>query len=477
MPKLIAHQAPNDVIAYMQRRALTAADYVYDCILLAKLLPDAEFLLNFCKNRYLFTVGMGAAALRRQTMLLPPTHNQEMLAQLQKAYPEPYILYDYDALEALEALELPYFKLDSTLLPSHLSHNPQQNFQSLESDLSVPEIPANHVMAYVFTSGSTGKPEPHVKTWGNLCRNAQAQLCRIMEDINFGDKVFSILATVPPQHMYGFESSVLLALQGKQVLSAAHPFYPQDICMELECLPHPRVLVSTPFHLKMLMESNLTLPAVDLIISATASMSSQLAASVEAKFHTTVQEIYGCTETGQIATRLPTSDAVWCTYGQVEIVQSVAESDGASDAVAQGDYIATPTELNDVLEIIDRHRFKLLGRKTDMINIAGKRSSLNYLNHQLNTIAGVQDGVFFMPQTDKGSDDNIREERLAAFVVASDVGKIEILQALRARIDAVFIPRPLYMVDTLPRNSAGKLPYQLLAELAQRLRIEQDGIS
>jgi len=468
MPKLIAHQAPDDVIAYMQGNALTAADYVLDCTFLANRLPDAKFLLNFCKNRYLFAVGMGAAAIRQQTMLLPPTHNQEILTQLQEAYPEPYILYDDDKFETPD---LSRFKLDNTSLPSHSDHAQQQY---VESDFSVPEIPSNHIMAYVFTSGSTGKPEPHAKTWGNLCRNAQAQLDRIMEDAGFGNQVFSILATVPPQHMYGFESSVLVALQGRQVFSAAHPFYPQDMCKELEYLPRPRVLVSTPFHLKKLMESGLAFPPVDLIISATAPMNAQVAISIEEKFQTVLQEIYGCTETGQLATRLPTTHSVWRTYGQVEIVQFTAGNDEEPNAVAQGDYIADPTKLNDVLEVIDSHQFKLSGRKTDVINIAGKRSSLSYLNHQLTSIGGVQDGVFFMPQADEISDNNDKEARLTAFVVAFDISKAEILQSLRKRIDPVFIPRPLYMVDALPRNSTGKLPHQLLKELAQHVRVEQD---
>jgi len=466
MPKLIAHQASNDVVAHIQRRTFTAADYVHDCIFLAKRLPKTSFLLNLCKNRYLFAVGMGAAALCRQTMLLPPTHNQEILKQLQEAYREPYVLYDDDTFETSK---LSYFKLTSAILPSHTHPNQGQRFGS---DPLVPEIPANHVMAYVFTSGSTGKPEPHAKTWGNLCRNAQAQLCRIIEDTNFEGSEFSILATVPPQHMYGFESSVLLALQGKQAFSAAHPFYPQDICKGLENLPRPRILVSTPFHLKMLMESNLALPMVDLIISATAPMNLQLATSLEEKFHTTVQEIYGCTETGQLATRLPTSNPVWRTYGQIEIVQLDTKNEDTANAVAQGDYIAVPTKLNDVLEVIDKYQFKLSGRKTDIINIAGKRSSLSYLNHQLNTIPGVQDGAFFMLQTDEESSKQISEERLAAFVVISDTSKTEILQSLRERIDAVFMPRPLYIVDALPRNSTGKLPHQQLVDLAQHLRTE-----
>ena len=42
----------------------------------------------------------------------------------------------------------------------------------------------------------------------------------------------------------------------------------------------------------------------------------------------------------------------------------------------------------DVLELIDADRFLLHGRLADLVNIAGKRSSLAYLNHQLNSIAG-----------------------------------------------------------------------------------------
>jgi len=467
MPKLIAHQTPDAIIAYTQSRAITAHEFLRDCSVLAMRLPDKPYLLNFCKNRYLFAVGMGAAALSRQTMLLPPTYNEGMLAQLQKSYSDFYILYDQDMLEISE---FPRFKLEYPVMPSHTG---RELSSDLKEDFSVPEIPADHVMAYVFTSGSTGEPVPHAKTWGSMTRNAQAQLSRVREDVSFFNKTFAVLATVPPQHMYGLESSVLIALLGGQAFSIAHPFFPQDICTELECLPRPRVLVSTPFHLRAWMESDMELPAVDLIISATAPLSLQLAESIEARFQIPVQEIYGCTETGQIATRLPTTNQVWQTYGQVEIMQADGGNEGCGSAVAQGDYISSPTELNDVLEVIDKHHFKLLGRKVDQVNIAGKRSSLGYLNYQLNTIDGVKDGVFFIPDTAGMLKEKLGETRLAAFVAASGLSKTEILKALRSRIDAAFMPRPLFIVDELPRNSTGKLPHHLLAELARKLQAEQ----
>ncbi len=464
MPKLIAHLTPDAIIAYTHHQALTANDFLRDCAWLATRLPRQRYLLNFCKNRYLFAVGMGAAALNQQTMLLPPTYNQGMLSQLQDNYPDLYVLHDENMPEISDFL---CFKVRYPVIPGYAFS------RDLEEAFSVPEIPADHVIAYVFTSGSTGQPVPHAKTWGSVTRNAQAQLRRIREDANFPNETFTVLATVPPQHMYGLESSVLIALLGGQTFSAAHPFFSQDICTELERLPRPRVLVSTPFHLRAWMDSGMELPSVDLIISATAPLSMQLAESIEAKFQIPVQEIYGCTETGQIATRLPTANQVWQTYGQVEIMQIDGGNDSQGSVVAQSDYISSPTELNDVLEVIDKNHFRLLGRKVDQVNIAGKRSSLGYLNYQLNTIDGVQDGVFFIPDKVDALKEKCGETRLVAFVVASGISKTDILNALRNRIDAAFMPRPLFIVNELPRNSTGKLPQHLLAELAQQLQAKQ----
>ena len=40
-----------------------------------------------------------------------------------------------------------------------------------------------------------------------------------------------------------------------------------------------------------------------------------------------------------------------------------------------------------------------------------------------------------------------------------------ILAALRQRIDAAFLPRPLHLVVALPRNTLGKLPREEIARL------------
>ena len=39
------------------------------------------------------------------------------------------------------------------------------------------------------------------------------------------------------------------------------------------------------------------------------------------------------------------------------------------------------------------------------------------------------------------------------------------MAALRERIDPIFLPRPLVLVDALPRNATGKLPDQAARDL------------
>jgi len=136
-----------------------------------------------------------------------------------------------------------------------------------------------------------------------------------------------------------------------------------------------------------------------------------------------------------------------------------------------GGHVEVPVPMGDALELLGDGRFRLHGRKADLVNIAGKRTSLAYLNHQLNAIADVVDGVFFMPdEAAPAGADAAREPvtRLVALVVAPTLAAADLQRALRERIDPAFMPRPLVFVDALPRNETGKLPRDVLAALVAR---------
>jgi acyl-coenzyme A synthetase/AMP-(fatty) acid ligase len=260
--------------------------------------------------------------------------------------------------------------------------------------------------------------------------------------------------------MYGFESTALLAMLGGAAFESERPFYPADIVRVLARVPRPRMLVTTPLHLKTLLDAGVDIAPLDLIVCATAPLSPQLAARAEANMAAPLMEIYGCTEAGQVATRRTTAGPEWQTYRDLRL------SGDGQDSTIDGGHVPQPTQLADVLEVIDAQHFRLLGRSNDLVNIAGKRSSLTHLNFHLNAIAGVQDGAFWMPPDGAAATGEV--VRLVAFVVAPERSREQLLAALRTRIDAAFLPRRIVHLNSLPRDPTGKLPAGRLARLAQQ---------
>jgi acyl-coenzyme A synthetase/AMP-(fatty) acid ligase len=296
---------------------------------------------------------------------------------------------------------------------------------------------------------------PFRKTWGGLVRSALAEVDRLDVRARPG---MAVLGTVPPQHSYGLESTLLMAMQGGLALHARRPFFPADVRAELAALPRPRCLVTTPVHLRVLLAEPDELPPADLVLCATAPLSPQLAAQAEARFGAPLHEIYGCTEAGQIATRRTTETPEWHLYPDFALRQD------EKGTWVKGGHARSEFLLSDIIELRGSQRFLLHGRAADLVNIAGKRTSLAALNYHLNSIGGVRDGAFFLPEDDDGT-----VARLVAFVVAPDLSPEAVMAALRQRIDAAFLPRPLCMVNSLPRNETGKLPRVSLDTLATRL--------
>jgi acyl-coenzyme A synthetase/AMP-(fatty) acid ligase len=404
----------------------------------AAALPARQHVLNACQDRYRFTVAFAASLVANKISLLPSTHTPEVMRQLTQFAPDVFCLTDDPRCQ----IELPQVRFPELVPGETAPWHP-------------PEIEQDRLAAYVFTSGSTGTPLPYQKTWGRLvhCVRFEAQRLGLLDD-----RSHALVGTVPPQHMYGFESTVLLALQSGNAFSAGKPFYPADVCSELASVPEPRMLVSTPVHLRTLLGTDAQLPATELVLSATAPLSQNLAREVEQRYQTRLLEIYGSTETGQIASRRTAETVEWQLFDDVRLIAH------GEDTWAEGGHVEQRTAMCDVLEITGADRFLLHGRLSDLVNIAGKRSSLSYLNHQLNAIPGVVDGAFFVREPEEGSSTGVT--RVAAVVVAPGLSASELAEHLRRRIDAVFMPRPLLFVDSLPRNDTGKLPHDSLRALA-----------
>jgi acyl-coenzyme A synthetase/AMP-(fatty) acid ligase len=421
--------------AYRNGARIGVEQFLRDAAALAATLPDRRYLLNLCADRYRFAVGFAAALLRGQTNLLPPNETSDLFRRLASQYPSAYCLSD--RATAPGHIETVFYP-DA---PAPRNGTPP-----------VPQLPETLVAAIVFTSGSTGQPVPYHKTWRSLVRVALAEIEALGLAAWPG---MAVLGTVPPQHVFGLEATVLAAMQGGFALHSGRPFYPGDIRAELASLPRPRCLVTSPVHLRVLLAEPDPLPPADFLLCATAPLSPQLAAEAEARFAAPLHEIYGCTESGGIASRRTIKASEWRAMREVSL-----RADGKGTWV-RGGHVEMEVLLADVIELRDRDTFDLLGRTADLVNIAGKRTSLAYLNYHLNSIEGVRDGAFVVP-----AGDGEHVTRLTAYAVAPGHTSKSLMSALRHRIDAAFLPRPLRMVDALPRNATGKLPREALEELA-----------
>jgi acyl-coenzyme A synthetase/AMP-(fatty) acid ligase len=438
------HASLESVVAYRRGRAIRLRRFLADAARLRAMLPEGGAVLNVCEDRYRFMTGFVAALTAGKLTLLPSTHAPESLRQMTEFAPDVFCLGD----RAIENMELPFVAY------------PEDDEAGVEaSDVlpsPAPTVECARPAVCVFTSGSTGAPVPHWKTWGSLVKNVLAEAERLgMAD----GRGYAIVGAAPPQHMYGFESTILLSLLSGAALVADPTFYPLDVLNALNAAPRPRALVTTPFHLRALLAAGLEIPPADLLVSATAPLSPDLVETAEARFGAPLLEIYGCTETGQLASRRPAQTPRWRLFPGVRLT-----FDETGRAYAGGGHVEARTALHDVLESVDEEHFLLHGRSADLVNIAGKRCSLAYLNHQLNAIPGVEDGAFFMPEEETPG----AVTRLAAFAVAPSLDAASLTRALRERINPAFLPRPLLFVERLPRNAAGKLPREALRTLLRR---------
>lgn len=410
---------------------ITAGRFLAQAIALSERLPPGQYGFNLCLNRYAFSLAFAALAIAGKTSMSPPNRLKSTVEELSGRYPDSFVLTDAGA--GLDNLE----------------HMDPSEFTRLEATTtSIPVIAADHLAAIVFTSGSTGQCCAVAKPWRTLVESTRINA----RGMGLDTQTVSLLTTVPPQHMWGLETSVLMPWFAPVTVATAQPFFFHNIADHLASLPVPRVLVSTPVHLRAIALSDHSLPPLTRLFSATAPLEPELARNLETKTGADLIEIYGCTESGSLARRRTAADEPWALLDGFHLERTNRQ------VMAYADHLPEPVKLMDEMEILADGRFRLTGRTGDLINVAGKRASLTSLNQRLLEISGVVDGVIFQPPADSRTP----VARLAALVVAPGLSVDYIRRELGRHLDPVFIPRPIRLVEALPRAETGKLPRRAL---------------
>lgn len=443
MRPLLAGFRSDSVLAWRGIERLTAGCALDAASRLAEAMPPVRYAINLCEMLDRFLIATLATLLAGRTLVLPPARLPRTLAELRARFPDSICFTDTasdgDATLAVDA------SLDIALRGSPAAIH------------AWPTIAEDHPAAILFTSGSTGTPQAHVKTWGELVDGARA-LTRSIADPSPN---VAIIGTVPPQHMFGLETTVMLPLQAAIPVITARPAFAADLADALAALHSVALggfwLMTTPLQLRAFHRDYPKLEGITKVIASTMPLDPALACAVERDWRTQVTEIYGCTEGGILAVRRASAGTSWTPASGLAYA---IDADGR--ASVSGGHLRGNLFLPDRIRRSGKEdSFELVGRDADVVKIAGKRASFADLTRELLGLSGVEDGSVFLP-TDDAS-------RVAAFVVAPGRRLDDLRSELARRVDAAFLPRPFLLVDALPRTPAGKLPLAALRDLIARL--------
>jgi long-chain acyl-CoA synthetase len=327
-----------------------------------------------------------------------------------------------------------------------------------------------------LTSGTTAAPrairfgsEQLLADCDNICETMAISDV----DLNFG--------VIPVSHSYGFSSlpTPLIARGVPMVLSRDR--LPRAVLNHL-AQTNATVFPGMPLFYQAFCEldERPQLPNLRLCISAGAPLTATLAKKFHQKFGQPIHSFYGSSECGGICYDRDGANFDDGFVGSpmnnvdVEFADPGAEPSRIrvrSAAVGHA-YFPAPDEekLSDGVffpdDLLARHGsgFKIVGRISDVINVAGKKVNPAEVEAQLLQFAGVREAIVF------GRKSSLRNEEVAACVViAPNVRESELLTFCRTRLSGWQVPKRIFLLDKMPVNERGKTSRRELAiRFAQR---------
>lgn len=432
---------PAGILTWWHGRPIPHAEFFVHAQALSERLPGTGSVLNLSDDRAAFALGFAAALLRGLPTILPSDKTQSAISNAASDSQATCILIDRSPAWSLpDATRFTFVDFDNG---------------ATGKSVTLPSIPKDRIAAILYTSGSTGKPTPSVKCWGCLVSGARA----LGQMLGWHETRVTrhVIGAVAPQHMFGLESTVMLPLQWGASINPARPLLPADLDAVLSTRTQPSWLMMTPLHAEAYLGENLDCKGrLSGAVSSTMPLQAETATGLEALWQAPIHEIYGSTETGMIGLRRTCKSPDWQLADDLNLDYATPQ------AIVTGRAGMPAHTLNDQVETRGARCFALAGRNTDIVKIGGKRASITELNVLLSGLPGVSDAIMVVPE--EGG-------RLTALVVAEPgVNAREIRQHLAPKIDPVFMPRPLWLVESLPRNDNGKLPRQALLDLIARLQ-------
>lgn len=351
-----------------------------------------------------------------------------------------------------------------------LFHAPERPIERLEPRQAIDWGDRPPVLLKL-TSGTTAAPRAIRFRGAQLLADA-IQICETMgitdADLNF--------AVIPLSHSYGFSNLITPLLARGVPLAISTDRIPRAVLDDL-ARTEATVFPGMPLFFQAFseMEPTLELPKLRLCISAGAPLSRNVARNFREKFGLAIHSFYGASECGGICyDRAATSETEGFVGAALEGVELQAEEqNGAATQIrvrsaAVGDGYFPESESDklgdgsfrpDDLVTLGEKGLRIVGRLSDVINVAGKKVNPAEVEAHLLAHESVRQAVVF------GRASALRNQEVIACVVAA--GELEeavLLEFCRGRLSGWQVPKRIFLLESLPANERGKISRRELAE-------------
>ncbi|CAM3498431.1 AMP-binding protein [Arcobacter aquimarinus] len=326
------------------------------------------------------------------------------------------------------------------------------NIKEFNEDYNNKNIFNNEDFSFLyFTSGSTGFPLGALKTKENIISEIE-----VLTSLLKKYEIKRVIVTVPFIHFYGSLMGLFYPLFNNIDIVLKEHFLPNDL---LDIIEDNSLVVTTPLYIKSLnrISSSKNL-SNSIFISSTAPLQKDDAKEFNEKFSSNILQIFGSTETGGIAYKY-NDETLWTPLERVNLSlneenELKVESDFISNIIFEKELKQTNQQIQtfDYVEFID-NKFKLIGRSSQILKIAGKRYSTIQIENILEQIDGIEKAVVFV-NTKK---DTLKDEILDITIESKkEFLNKDIKKILQEELSNIKFSINLKIVDKIKTSSVGK---------------------
>ena len=303
-----------------------------------------------------------------------------------------------------------------------------------------------------FTSGTTGSPVGALKTKENI-ENEIKVLTSLFAKYNLK----RVIVTVPFIHFYGSLMGLIFPYLNNVDIILKEHFLPNDL---IDLIDDNSLIVTTPLYIKSLNRITQTKDlSSSVFLSSTAPLFKDTAIEFNKKFNCDIVQLFGSTETGGIAYK-NNDDELWTSLDSVQTSTNkdnelIIQSPFVSSVLYENEFKYTHNKIQtfDYVELNNNNKFKLIGRSSQILKVAGKRYSTIQIENILENTQGITKALV----TIKTKKEELRGESLLITIQSNEVFLVkDIKKIIQNELSNIKFSIKLNIVEEIKTTAIGK---------------------